>query len=57
MSENAFTIAENLAVDEVVKAVDTLAWGCVRLYANPEDWDAAATALIRLVKERLNADT
>ena len=55
MSENAFTIAESLAVDEVVKAVDTLAWSCVRLYANPEDWDVAATALICLVKERLNA--
>jgi hypothetical protein len=55
MSENAFTIAENLAVNEVVKAVDTLVWGCVRLYANSEDWDAAAAALICLVKERMNA--
>jgi hypothetical protein len=58
MSENAYTQAEAALVDKIAREViadikHRTICGVVN-YANEDDWQAAAQAVIQLVKERLN---
>jgi hypothetical protein len=65
MTENAFTQAEAALVDKIVRfkraygisddAASNMAWFGIAEYAKFEDQEAAAQAVIQLVKERLNA--
>jgi hypothetical protein len=70
MTENAYTQAEVALVDKIVawsrkprisdiykkNMVEKFAESEVKAYAHPEDQEAAAQAVIQLVKERLNAN-
>jgi hypothetical protein len=64
MSENAFTQAEAALVDDILiwASYGLVMWkdspqfiARIKAYAQPEDQEAAAQAVIQLVKERLNA--
>ena len=52
---NDFTKAECELVETIVSQIQIFAKNCVMLYAEPCDQEAAAQAVIQLVKERLNA--
>ena len=52
---NDFTKAEADLVVRIVNEVEIMAYSETIYYAKPEDREAAAKAVIELVKERLNA--
>lgn len=53
---NEFTRKESELVEDILQKIGEAACNGVVNYADINDWSAAATAVIQLVKERLNAE-